>query len=100
MALVKWMSMLLAWMAADFVWYRLASRRLNGLGRARMWRGILLAFVLLQAAYVVTVFAGIFLDHVPEFRSVLYWPVCAYIWHLFVMPGSLLAMAAGAGLRW
>jgi len=100
MGLLKWILMLLGWVAGDFVWYWLANRRLRTFKRATLWRRLLLAYVVLQAAYVVMIGVGSFTEHVPEFRAVLYWPVCAYVWHLFVMPGSLLVIAISAGARW
>jgi predicted MPP superfamily phosphohydrolase len=56
-------------------------------------------FMLLQIAYMGNVLVGSIVEHVPDVKPI-YWPVCAYIWHLFLMPASILVYLVSRGVKW
>lgn len=91
--------MLLGWILADLLWWRGADRCLRPLRGVRVWRGVLGVFVAFQALYIAILLSRSFFDHVPEVRPV-YWAVCAYVWHLFLLPGSVLVYFGNRGVRW
>jgi predicted MPP superfamily phosphohydrolase len=79
----------------DLAWWYLADRRLRGLPRARRWRLLLAAFVggnLAVYGWLLLSRLGGYATAVP---TVLL-GVC-YIWHLFVLPATVLAVL-GVGL--
>jgi predicted MPP superfamily phosphohydrolase len=80
---------MVGWSIADLLWWRVADRKLQGRRGHFLWRSLLAAFMLLQIAYLWMLFGGSILDHVPTVHPI-YWPVCAYIWHLFLIPASAL----------
>jgi predicted MPP superfamily phosphohydrolase len=66
---------------------------------APTWRWMFGVFMSLQVAYVANVLVGSIFDHVPDVKPI-YWPVCAYIWHLFLMPASILVYVVSRGVKW
>lgn len=95
--MIKWLSMLLGWILLDLIWWRVADRRVRPWRHARAWRAGIAGFILLQAAFVAILFVGTLFEHVPDVRPI-YWPVCAYIWHLFLLPASILTYLITRGL--
>lgn len=91
--------MLSGWILLDLLWWRGADRRLRRMKHAAGWRWVFGIFMVLQVAYVGNVLVGSIFEHVPDVRPI-YWPVCAYIWHLFVLPASILTHLAGRGVKW
>jgi predicted MPP superfamily phosphohydrolase len=96
--MIVWLMMLFGWMVADVLWWRVADRAVRPLRRARVWRSLLGVFVVAQLAFMVMMFVGAIVDHVP-LRGPLIWPVAAYIWHLFLLPGSVMLFLVYRGAR-
>jgi predicted MPP superfamily phosphohydrolase len=88
-----WLGRLLAWMVADVLWWRVADRALRPLRAARIGRALLGVFMTAQLAFMIMMFVGSIVDHVPQ-RGPLLWPVAAYIWHIFLLPGSVMLFLA------
>jgi predicted MPP superfamily phosphohydrolase len=82
-------------LAGDFyLWWR-ADVRLRRTRRARLWRSLVAAFVLLQITYMMRILLW---PYVPRHDSngVIVWGFClAYAWHLLAIPITLLAMGIG-----
>jgi len=95
--MIKWLGMLLGWFLIDLIWWKVADRRVRAWRRARVWRIALAVFILLEAAYVANLFIGSIFEHVPDVRPI-YWPVTAYIWHLFLLPASILSYLITKGI--
>jgi predicted MPP superfamily phosphohydrolase len=80
-------------LAMDVLWWLLADRQLRSLRQAQPWRGLLAIFTLAQIAYVVyfmsIIVAGNFSESGP-----LAWRASAYVWHVLVLPITLLGFAA------
>jgi predicted MPP superfamily phosphohydrolase len=95
--MIKWFGMLLGWILLDLLWWRGADRRIRSFKYARAWRGMLAIFMASQLAYLAVLFVGSIFEHVPDIKPI-YWPVCAYIWHLFLLPGSILAYLIEKGI--
>jgi len=52
-----------------------------------------------ETGYLVILFFGTTIIHIPEMRPI-YWPVSAYVWHLFVMPVIVLTWLFSRGVKW
>ncbi len=76
----------------DAAWWWHADRRLRPLRRARLWRGLLAAFVVTQAAVLLWAFASRRSGDVPTPLFAL-----TFLWHLIVLPFSLVAILLGSG---
>src|SRR3954452_5039135 len=97
-SMIQWFSMLAGWMVADALWWRAADQRLRPAKGARVWRGLVGAFMIAQLAYMVMMTVGSIVEHVP--RGPLLWPVAAYVWHLFVLPAAVMTLLLARGVRW
>src|SRR3954447_17665701 len=90
--------MVLGWMVADVVWWRLADRAVRRARWAGLWRGIVGVFCVAQLAYLVIFLVGMYLD------LDWWWPmplaVGAYLWHLGVVLGTLMAVGVWKGAGW
>jgi predicted MPP superfamily phosphohydrolase len=95
--MIQWFCMLTGWAVADVLWWRAADRRLRRVPGARIWRPVVGAFAAAQLAYIGVLTVGSFTEHVLQGGMV--WPVAAYVWHLFILPGSVLVLLAFEGVR-
>ena len=90
--------LLLGWMAADVVWWRLADRAVRGARGAVVWRVIIGVWTIAQLAYLVMFLVGMHLD------LDWWWPmplaVAAYLWHLGVVLGTLIGVGVWRGIGW
>src|SRR5665213_2005839 len=76
----------------DVIFWRASARRLGRLRGARLWRTLLGGFMLVQLSYVVSIFVGSIIEHVPNLRPII-WPIAAYVWHLLILPIAILELA-------
>jgi predicted MPP superfamily phosphohydrolase len=90
--------MVLGWMVADVVWWRLADRAVRRARGAIVWRGMIGAFTIAQLAYMVMFLVGMWGD------LDWWWPmplgVAAYLWHLGVVLGTLIGVGVWKGVGW
>jgi predicted MPP superfamily phosphohydrolase len=82
----------------DLVWWVWADRASRRLRHPRLWRGAIGIFTGLQFAYLV--WAVLFN---AQSRHAHHWmpaPVlaCFYVWHVFVLPPTVLTIAFGSGI--
>ncbi|MGE5612582.1 MAG: metallophosphoesterase [Bacillota bacterium] len=89
---------LLSFAVLDAVWWNWADRRLRSLPRARLWRLALALFMGLQ----VICFAVMFVLRVASMRPMIPLPLLAsmYIWHLFVLPSTMVLLTGGTVVAW
>ena len=75
----------------NLLWWWWADRRVRPLARARRWRALVAAFVLLQLA----VFAALLLPRYVPVPALTFRPVVtvAYVWHMLVLPLSLIGLS-------
>src|SRR5438552_495579 len=84
---------LAAFVAADLIWWWIIDARVRRLGRPRIWRGLLAAFVLGQLCYVVA-----FLFRRVPVSGFLAWRLMVYLWHILVLPATLLVLVGARGI--
>src|SRR5947207_13584468 len=95
--MIRWFSMLAGWLICDILWWIGADRRLHAIRGALAWRVLLALFVVAQISFIAMMTIGTAIEHVPDVKPML-WPVAAYIWHLFVLPSSVLVWLGARGV--
>jgi uncharacterized protein len=101
------LTIVIAIVAADLLWWWRADRSLRPLRRARLWRGLLALHMGGQLALVVVLLFGRLLSPDLPSRLPASLTAVAYLWHLLLLPGTLitwglLGIAAHVtrGVRW
>src|SRR5438105_4234634 len=89
---------LLAWFAADLLFWWAGDRQFRRLRHPRVWRGIFAAFMLMQTVYLVYSFIRIFVDDPPDLFP-LTWHVAAYLWHLLLLPVAIVGVISVAIIK-
>ncbi|HEX2973339.1 MAG TPA: metallophosphoesterase [Tepidisphaeraceae bacterium] len=89
---------LLSFAVLDVVWWNWADHRLRSLSRARLWRGVLAAFMGAQ----VVCFAVMLALRIVGMRPMIPLPLLAgiYIWHLTVLPATMVVLTGGTVVAW
>ena len=81
----------------NFVWWWLADRRVRALPHARWWRLAIAAFMTFQIGYFVwLLYSRATGQHDTGIAMVR---ATAYLWHLIILPLTMLVVAIGAVLR-
>src|SRR4051794_35031819 len=93
--------------AADLLWWWRADRFLRPLRRARLWRGLLAAYMGGLLALVLILLFGRLLSPTLPSRMPGVLTAVAYLWHLLVLPATVLTWAVVGtvanvtrGIRW
>ena len=93
-----WCLMLFSWIAADAGWWFIVDRRLRNFRHSRIWRAAIGIFMSTQMSYMVYLFAAVFVENLPRIFPP-FWEVAAYLWHLGILPATLLIMALASIVR-
>lgn len=84
--------LLLGWIAADVIWWRLADRALRRAPWARVWRTLLGVFTGAQVLYPLVFLVAMHLDMDWSWPTPL--AVAAYMWHLGIVLATLMGVGA------
>src|SRR5690242_1439977 len=90
--------LLLGWIAADVIWWRLADRALRRAPWARVWRTLLAVFTGAQVLYLLVFLVAMFLEADWSWPTPL--AVAAYMWHLGIVLMTLMGVGPWKGVRW
>ncbi|HWE02765.1 MAG TPA: metallophosphoesterase [Tepidisphaeraceae bacterium] len=88
----RFLLLLAVMIAGDVIFWRVSDRRLQRLRLSRLWRLSVGGFMLVQLSYIVSIFVGSIIGHVPNFRPMI-WPIAVYVWHLSILPIAILELA-------
>jgi predicted MPP superfamily phosphohydrolase len=97
---MKFTLMLLGWMAADIIWWRLADRAVLRARWAMLWRILLGLFTAAQLVYLVVFLLMGHLAPDTDWGWPLPLAVVAYVWHILVVPGTLILVWAWKAIGW
>lgn len=76
---------LIAFIAADLLWWRAVDARLAHFSRRRTLRVLLGGFMAAQVIYVLMSLVGDVFEFVPNVRP-HFWPIAVYLWHILFLP--------------